>query len=294
MKTRHLGPHTVSAIGMGGAPLSSADFRKRPSADQAIATILAALEAEVTLFDTADVYAPSYEEIGHNERLISKALKEWNGDRDYIVVATKGGITWDEDGHGRNASPEYLRAAVEASLRALDVDAIDLYQWHRPDPWRAYAEVIGTLKDLKDEGKIKAIGISNANIDEIRVAIQVLGPDGLASVQNQFSPDNRCSQQELDFCEENKVSFLPWSPLGGVGRAGEIGDRFAVFAQIAQAHHVSPQQVVLAWELSLGKRVIPIPGATRPESIIDSAAAADLVLTPAELAACAAAAPAPV
>lgn len=293
MKTRHLGPYKVSAIGMGGAPLSSADFSKRPSEDQAIQTILAALEAEVTLFDTADVYAPSFDEIGHNERLMAKALKEWHGDRDCIVVATKGGITWDEDGQGRDASPEHLRAAVEASMRALDVDAIDLYQWHRPDRWRIYGEVIATLQELKDEGKIKAIGISNANIEEIQIAVQVLGPRGLASVQNRFSPDDRCSQDELDFCEENYISFLPWSPLGGSGRAGEIGSRFEVFAEIGQAHHVSPQQVVLAWELSLGKRVIPIPGASRTESIIDSAAAADLELTPAELAACAAAAPAP-
>jgi aryl-alcohol dehydrogenase-like predicted oxidoreductase len=293
MKTRHLGPHKVSAIGMGGMPLSSADFSKRPSEDDAIATILAALEAEVTLFDTADVYAPSFEEIGHNERLIAKALKEWGGDRDCIVVATKGGITWDENGHGRDASPEHLREAVEASMRALDVDVIDLYQWHRPDRWRIYGEVIGTLKELKDEGKIKAIGISNANIEEIQIAIQVLGPRGLASVQNRFSPDNRCSQDELDFCERNYVSFLPWSPLGGIGRAGDIGDRYAVFAEIARAHYVSPQQVVLAWELSLGERVIPIPGASRPESIKDSALAADLVLTPAELAACGAAVPPP-
>jgi aryl-alcohol dehydrogenase-like predicted oxidoreductase len=293
MKTRHLGPHIVSAIGMGAMPLS-ADFERRPSEDEAIQTILAALEAEVTLFDTADVYAPSYAEVGHNERLIAKALKQWHGDRDRIVVATKGGITWDESGHGRDGSPEYLRRAVESSLRALEVDAIDLYQWHRPDPWRAYGEVIGTLKGLQDEGKIKAIGISNANVDEIRAAIQVLGPGGLASVQNRFSPDNRCSQDELDFCEENKVSFLPWSPLGGIGRAGEIGTRFAAFGEIGYGHQVSPQQVVLAWELSLGERVIPIPGASRPESIRDSALAADLVLTPAELARCSEAAPAPV
>jgi aryl-alcohol dehydrogenase-like predicted oxidoreductase len=293
MKTRHLGRSKVSAIGMGGMPLST-DRSDRPSEDEGIRTILAALEAEVTLFDTADVYAPSFDEIGHNERLIAKALKEWDGDRDCIVVATKGGITWDQDGQGRDASPEHLRQAVEASLRALDVDVIDLYQWHRPDRWRIYGEVIATLKELKEEGKIKEIGISNANIEEIQIAIQVLGPGELASVQNRFSPDNRCSQDELDFCERNYVSFLPWSPLGGIGRASkEIGSRYEVFAQIGQAHHVSPQQVVLAWELSLGKRVIPIPGASRPESIIDSALAADLELTPAELAACSAGVPAP-
>ena len=158
-------------------PLRRRTSSKRPSEEQAIATILAALEAEVTLFDTADVYAPSFDEIGHNERLIAKALKEWHGDRDCIVVATKGGMHLGrERPRSRRRRPSTCAQAVEASLRALDVDVIDLYQWHRPDRWRIYGEVIATLKELKEEGKIKAIGISNANIEEIEIAIQVLGP----------------------------------------------------------------------------------------------------------------------
>ncbi len=164
---------------------------------------------------------------------------------------------------------------------------IDLYQWHRPDRWQVYGEVIGHFKTLQDEGKIKAIGISNANVEEIEVAIQVLGEGGLASVQNEFSPRFRSSQVELDYCGERGIAFLPWSPLGGTGGGGrEVGERFTVFSEIARGHGVSPQQVVLAWELSLGPHVIPIPGARRPESITDSAKAASLVLSDAELARC--------
>jgi diketogulonate reductase-like aldo/keto reductase len=142
---------------------------------------------------------------------------------------------------------------------------------------------------LQDEGLIKAIGISNANVEEIQVAVDVLGEGGLASVQNEFSPRFRCSTDELEFCGEHQIAFLPWSPLGGTGGgAREVGERFAAFGEIAAAHGVSPQQVVLAWELSLGEHVIPIPGARRPASITDSAQATELVLSAEELDRCSA------
>jgi diketogulonate reductase-like aldo/keto reductase len=150
-----------------------------------------------------------------------------------------------------------------------------------------YAEAIGNFKTLQDEGKIKAVGISNANVEEIQIAIDVLGDGGLASVQNEFSPKFRCSEKELEFCGQHGIAFLPWSPLGGTGGGGRnVGDRFAAFGDIAADHEVSPQQVVLAWELSLSETVIPIPGARRPESIIDSAKAADLQLSAEELQRC--------
>jgi diketogulonate reductase-like aldo/keto reductase len=154
---------------------------------------------------------------------------------------------------------------------------------HRDHPRGAGAG--SPLQDASDEGKIKAIGISNANVDEIEVAIQILGEGGLTSVQNEF----RSSQKELEFCGERGIAFLPWSPVGGTGGAGrEVGERFPVFSEIARGHGVSPQQVVLAWELSLGSHVIPIPGARRPESIMDSAKATGLILSDAELARCSA------
>lgn len=276
MKTRTLGQFTVSAIGLGAMPMS---FQPIPE-DQSMATIHAALDAGVTFIDTADIYAPSWDTMGHNELLVARALKSYGGSKDDLVIGTKGGITRAEgEAWGRDGSEQYLRSAVEKSLRNLEVDTIDLYQWHRPDRWKVYGEVIETLAKLQTEGKIKAIGISNADVEEIDVAIEVLGAGGLASVQNEFSPRYRSSEVELDHCAKNGIAFLPWSPLGGSGGAKEIGDRFTVIGEIAEAHGVSPQQVVLAWELGLADTVIPIPGASRPESITDSVRAADLDLS---------------
>ena len=290
MQTRRLGPFTVSATGLGGMPMSMNNDKVYPDESQSIATIQAALEAGVTLIDTADIYSPSWDTMGHNEILVGKAMAAYGGNRDEVVIATKGGITRsDGEKWGRDASLSYLRSAVEKSLRNLGVDVIDVYQWHRPDRSIAYGEGVENFKTLRDEGKVKTIGISNANVEEIEVAIDVLGPDGLVSVQNEFSPKFRCSEDELEYCGERGIAFLPWSPLGGTGGgAREVGDRFAVFAEIAAEHGVSPQQVVLAWELSLGDHVIPIPGARRPQSITDSAKAADLVLSDEELARCSA------
>ena len=131
------------------------------------------------------------------------------------MIATKGGITRSEgEQWGRDGSLPYLRSAVEKSLRALGVDVIDLYQWHRPDRSMVYADVIENFKTLQDEGKIKAIGISNANVEEIEIAVQVLGDGGLVSVQNEFSPKFRCSEDELEYCAERGIAFLPVEPAG--------------------------------------------------------------------------------
>ncbi|MDO5740729.1 MAG: aldo/keto reductase [Ornithinimicrobium sp.] len=283
MQTRHLGPFTVSAIGLGAMPFSLGKT-PLPTEEAAIATVHAALEAGVTYIDTADIYAPTWDSIGHNERIIAKALRAYR-DTSHVIVGTKGGITRSEgEQWGRDGSPGYLRSAVEASLRALGTDVIDLYQWHRPDRWRIYGEVVSTFKDLQTEGKIRAVGISNANVEEIDVALEVLGEGGLASVQNQFSPQFRTSRAELDHCREHQVAFLPWGPLGGSNAAGDVGRRYPAFHEIGEEHAVSAQQVVIAWELSLGEHVIPIPGASRPASITDSARASQLELTEEELA----------
>lgn len=281
MQQRTLGPFTVSAIGLGGMPVSMNNDKQIPDRTDAVATVHAALDAGVTLLDTADIYAPSWDTMGHNEEIMAEALASWGGDRSQIVVATKGGITRSEgEKWGRDGSLDYLRKAVEASLRALRVDVIDLYQYHRPDRWLVYGEVIENFKTLQQEGKIRSIGISNASVEEIEIAQQVLGEGGLASVQNEFSPRHPGSYDELRYCAEHGIAFLPWSPLGGTGGAARsVGDRFAVFGEVARAHDVSPQRVVLAWELGLGDTVIPIPGARRAASITDSAKAADLELS---------------
>ena len=180
------------------------------------------------------------------------------------------------------ATPPTSSRRPATSARRLGVDAIGLYQFHRPDPKVPYAESVGALVELLDEGVIVRAGISNATVAQIDEANEVLG-GRLASVQNQFSPAFRSSRGELEHCAGLGIAFLPWSPLGGISSAGELGTKHAAFAEVAQAHGVSPQQVALAWELSLADVVIPIPGASRPASIQDSVQAADLRLTDDEL-----------
>ena len=282
MQTRTIGRVTVSAIGLGGMPMS---IERRPDEDRSIRTIHAALDAGVTLIDTADAYHVNAGETGHSERLIAKALATYPGDTSQVLVATKGGHLRPGDGSWTiDGSPEHLRAAVDASLKALGTDTIGLYQFHRPDPKVPYAESVGVLKELLDAGKIRLAGISNASVEQIDIARRVLGEGNLASVQNQFSPAFRSSEPELRHTADLGIAFLPWSPLGGIGNAGELGSRHAAFAEIAQDRGVSPQRLTLAWMLALAPTVIPIPGASRPESVTDSAQAADLTLTSEEVA----------
>jgi aryl-alcohol dehydrogenase-like predicted oxidoreductase len=276
MQTRRLGDLEVGAIGMGAMPLSHAP---RPDEERALATVHAALDAGVTLFDTADAYAIHASEMGHGEELLTRALTAYRGDADVsrVVIATKGGHTrTPDDGWGLNGTRAYLRSAAEASARRLGVDAIALYQFHRPDPETPWAESIGALKELHDDGLIVRAGISNANPDQIREAHTILG-DALVSVQNELSPAFRTSLPEVDVCDELGLAFLPWSPFGGLGDAPQ-------FAAIARERGVSPQQVCLAWLLARSDRMIPIPGSSRPETIRDSAAATHLALTADELA----------
>jgi aryl-alcohol dehydrogenase-like predicted oxidoreductase len=281
MRYRTIGGTTVSEIGLGGMPMS---IEGRPDEQRSVATIHAALDAGVTLIDTADAYHLYAGETGHNERLIARAIATWGGDASDVLIATKGGHIRPGDGSWIvDGSPEHLRQAADASLKALGVEAIGLYQYHRPDPRVPYAESVGALKELRDAGKIRLVGISNATIEQIDIAREVLGEGGLASVQNQFSPAFTSSEPELAHCAALGIAFLPWSPLGGIGRAARVGARHEAFQRVADAHGVSPQQVTLAWMLAKAPVVIPIPGASRPESITDSVRAADLVLAGEEL-----------
>ena len=281
MTNRTIGGTPVSPIGLGGMPMS---IEGRPDEARSIRTIHAALDQGVTLIDTADAYHIYADEVGHNETLIAKALASYGSDTSEVLVATKGGHVRPGDGRWTvDGSPAHLRAAVDASLKRLGVEAIGLYQYHRPDPTVPYAESVAVLGELLDAGKIRLAGISNANPDQIREANEVLG-GRLVSVQNQFSPAFRSSEPELELCATLGIAFLPWSPLGGISRAGELGTRFSAFDDVARRHGVSPQRVCLAWMLAKAPVVIPIPGASRPESIVDSVAAADLELSAEELA----------
>jgi aryl-alcohol dehydrogenase-like predicted oxidoreductase len=273
MPTRRLGGLQVGAVGLGEMPMSLAG---RPDEARSIRTIHAALDAGVTLIDTADAYCLDGSEIGHGERLVRKALDAWPGDRGRVLVATKGGHTREGREWGLDGRPEHLRQACEASLRALGVDAVGLYQFHRPDPKVPFLESVGAMAELKAAGKVRLVGLSNVSVDQIKQAREVVD---VASVQNEFSPRFRRSEGELAFCAGQRIAFLPWSPLGGIGRGRDLGGRHAAFAEVAAAHGVSPQQVALAWELAKAPVVIPIPGASRPETITDSAAAATLRLS---------------
>jgi aryl-alcohol dehydrogenase-like predicted oxidoreductase len=280
MQTRTIGDVTVSAIGLGGMPMS---IEGRPDQARSIRTVHAALDAGVTFIDTADAYHRRADDVGHNEELIAKALATYGGDTSEVLIATKGGHLRPGDGSWTvNGSPDYLKQAAEASLKRLGGDAIGLYQFHRPDPAVPYAESVGALSDLLDAGTIRMAGISNANPDQIRLADDVLG-GRLVSVQNQFSPRFRSSEPELRLCHELGIAFLPWSPLGGISAASGLGEEHAAYAEIAAARGVSPQQVCLAWMLSLSPHVVPIPGASRPETIRDSADASELRLTDPEI-----------
>ena len=281
MQKRRIGDREVSAIGLGGMPMS---IEGRPDEQRSIATIHAALDAGVDFIDTADAYHIGPHDAGHNESLIAQALAGYGSDTSHVLVATKGGHVRPGDGSWTlDGSPKYLRRACEASLKRLGVDSIGLYQFHRPDPNVPYAESIGGLRDLLDEGLIRMAGISNADPGQIRQANEILG-GRLVSVQNQFSPAFRSSEAELALCDQMGIAFLPWSPLGGISKAGELGDQHAAFARMAKAKGVSPQRLTLAWMLAKSPVVVPIPGASRPESIRDSAQADSLSLTPREVA----------
>jgi len=276
MQQRPLGDRTVSAIGLGEMPLSS---EGRPDRARAIKTIHASLDAGVTLIDTADAYSLGVTEHGHGEVLVAEALAAYSAPTDDVIVATKGGHRRPGDGswtvHG---DPRYVKEACEASLKALGVEAIGLYQYHRPDPKVPWADSVGALADLLDEGKIRMAGVSNATVAQIDEAQRVLG-GRLVSVQNEFSPRFRSSEDELEHCMALGIAFLPWSPLGGIGRSDRIERDHSAFAEVAAETGASPQQVTLAWMLAKGPRVVPIPGSSRPETAIASAAAADLSLS---------------
>ncbi|MBB5854959.1 aldo/keto reductase [Amycolatopsis umgeniensis] len=272
MRYRSIGDVEVSAIGLGAMPLS---IEGRPDAGRAIATIHAALDAGVTLIDTADSYHWHAGETGHNEVLIAEALATYGGGSDAVLVATKGGRGRPGDGSWTvTGTPAHLKNACEGSLKRLGVDAIGLYQLHKPDQNVPWTESVGAIKELADDGKIRLAGVSNVSSAQILEAREILG-DKLVSVQNEHSPANLTHEPELALCTELGLAYLPWGPLGGIG-----GEFLAVAAELG----VSPQRVCLAWLLAKSPSMIAIPGSTRPATIRDSAAAADLVLTAGQLA----------
>ncbi len=276
MNQKPLGPEgpRVSVVGFGGMPLS---IRERPDEATAIGVIHAALEAGMTLIDTADVYCLDESEYGHNERLVRKALGEYGGAKGEIVVATKGGMTRSGSDWGRDGRPERLRRSCERSLRALGVDTIDLYQFHAVDPNVPFEESVGALADLRKEGKIRLVGLSNVSVDQIETAEEIVP---VATVQNRLNPFFREAIDDgvVACCDRKGIGFLAYSPVGG-GRLNRKLPGHPVVAAIADETGAKPHEVALAWVLSRGKSVIIIPGARTAEHARSSVAAERLELT---------------
>ncbi|MEI7442899.1 MAG: aldo/keto reductase [Actinomycetes bacterium] len=296
---RKLGPYSVSAIGMGCMPLSFPQERDPNlinEPERAIGVLHAALDAGITLFDTADIYAPTWNTMGHNEVLVGEAFRTWNGTPEQkakVVLTTKAGITREENGtmfghSGRNSSKHYLYRAVEASASRMGLSQIPLWQHHRTDPSMSFAEQFDNVITLKDHGYVAEIGLSNVNAAMLQHAIKAGGTPaqgGIISVQNEYSPNYQHWADVIDICNEYGIAFLPWSPLGGGGNfrrlaSGEIGS----FAAMAEQKGVSAYALAIAWHLAQFPTSIPIPGASKASSILDSLSGTQITLSDDEIA----------
>ncbi|HEV7922082.1 MAG TPA: aldo/keto reductase [Thermoanaerobaculia bacterium] len=260
-------------IGFGGMPLS---IQGRPPEDVGRRVIQAAIEAGLTLIDTADVYCLDDSDIGHNERLIASVVQG----RDDVRVATKGGLRRPRGAWTSDASPKHLREACEKSLRALNAEQLWLYQLHAPDPRVPLQKSVETLAELQREGKIRHVGLSNVSIKEIEQARSIVE---IVSVQNRLNPYFRESAPVAEHCAREGIAFLAYSPVGG-GRLAKKLPEFDVLWPIAAAHEASVHAVVIAWVRSKGSTVIPIPAARTVEHAVDSAKAAEITLAPDEIA----------
>jgi len=290
MKQRKLGNKEVSAIGIGCMNVSwiwsdGAALDPVRRLESAIPAIHAGLDAGITLLDTADIYAPTWEDVGHNEIFVAEALRTWSGtkeQKDKVLIATKGGITRsDGEVWGRDGSLDYLVRAAEASATHLGVQQLDLWQHHRLDPSIDFETQFENVMALKERGLTKQVGVSNYDAKQLLKAIEIGGtPDqgGLVSIQNEFSPRYRHDLDVLEICEQYGIAFFPWSPLGGVRTKAAISDSSA-FEEVASKYSASPYAIALAWEMKTSPAVLPIPGATRAETVLDCITATEIELS---------------
>jgi pyridoxine 4-dehydrogenase len=265
------GDLVVNRLGFGAMHLTGRGILGEPeNPEEARRVLQRAVELRVNLIDTADSYGPEI-----SERLIAEALHPYPED---LVIATKGGFTrtrgrWVPDGH-----PEHLRKACEGSLRRLKVDHIDLYQLHTPDPKIAFEESVWALAVLREEGKIRHVGLSNMGVRELEIAIDIVP---IASVQNRYNLSDRSSEAVLQACEREEVGFIPWYPLA-TGRLARPG---GPLNEIAARHDATPAQVALAWLLKHSRAILPIPGTSSVSHLEENVAAAALELADEEMAA---------
>ena len=262
----------VGRLGFGAMRLCGPGVWGEPDDPRAAEAVLRrVVELGINLIDTADAYGP-----GVNERQISSALHPYP---ENLVVATKGGYTRQGPGRWRtNGSPKHLREACEGSLRRLKIDRIDLYQLHRPDRRVAFEDTVWTLARLREEGKIRHIGLSNVGVREIVMALDIVP---IVSVQNRYNLTDRTSEAVVETCEREGIAFIPWYPLA----TGKLARRGGPLYEIATRHEATPAQVALAWLLARSSVMLPIPGTSSVEHLEENVAAADLRLTDADLAA---------
>jgi pyridoxine 4-dehydrogenase len=238
--------------------------------DGAIATLRRAVELGVNLIDTADSYGPYV-----SEELIAEALHPYP---EGLVIATKGGLTRTGPGEWpRDGRPEHLREACEGSLKRLRVDRIDLYQLHAPDPNVPYEESVGALKELRDEGKIRLVGVSNVSVEQLQTARDIVP---VATVQNRFNLADRSSEDVLERCEELGLGFIPWFPLSAGSLAGPDGP----LDEIAARNDATAAQIALAWLLARSEVMLPIPGTSTVQHLEENVAAAGIALGEQEIA----------
>ena len=281
MKNKQLGNtnFNISAIGLGGMPLS---LSGRPAESQAIAVIHRALDLGVTLIDSADSYSEDESDKHHNEQLIAKALEQYTGDIRAVTVATKGGLMRPQGTWTRNGNPHHLRKTIQESFEALGgKKPIDLWQYHAPDPSYTIEAALAPAKEAVEAGIIRFVGVSNFSVEQIKRARDIVE---IASVQNQYNPWHRQPESDgvLEYCEAEKLTFFPWSPLGGSRRAKSLQDMPAI-VKLAAEKNVSVYCIVLAWLMAKSPCIVPIPAATKVSSIEDSVRAMDVKLTEAEL-----------
>lgn len=268
---------TVRAIGLGGMPMSIAG---RPDEARSFEVIERFVSLGGNFIDTANVYCQDDSDIGHNERLIHRGLVGI-GAEEQVIVATKGGMRRPGGDWVVDARPEWLRSSCEKSLKDLGTDAIALYQLHAVDTRVPFAESLAELIRLKDEGKIRHIGLSNVDAAQLGLALDRVA---IASVQNRCNPfcKRDFTNGVIELCRSRGVAYLPYSPVGGHSGHVRLPDT-PLFRRLSEKYGVSAYRVALAWLLQAGEHVIPIPGASKVSSVEDSAAATDLVLDQADI-----------
>ncbi len=262
-----LGDREVRRLGYGAMRITGEGVWGPPEdPEEARGVLKRAVELGVNFIDTADSYGPEV-----SENLIAEALHPYDG----ILIATKGGLERTGPGEWpRNGRPDHLKAACEASLRRLRVDTIDLYQLHSPDDDVPYEESVGAMKELQDEGKVRAVGVSNVSVDQLETARSIVD---VVSVQNRFSLGDQDSADVLERCEADGLAFIPWFPLG----AGDV-DHDAV-EEVAEAHGASVFQIAIAWLLARSPQIVPIPGTSSVDHLEDNVAAAGIELSESDL-----------